>query len=84
MTKVLLRLAQILDVVMSHPLGWDYAPAQEGWISGEAGGSPSVLGSLASPSHLEVVCERWTADPHLPSVSYPFLRVWAGLGPLKP
>ena len=52
-------------------------------MSGEAGGSPSVLGSLASPSHLEVVSERWTVDPHLPSVSYPVLRVWAGLGALK-
>lgn len=48
-------------------------------MSGEASGSPSALGSLASPSHLEVVCGRWTVDAHLPSVSHPFLRMWAGM-----
>ena len=54
-------------------------------MCGEAGGSPSsALGSLDSPAHLEVVRGRWTVDPHLPSVFHPFLRVWAGLGPLKP
>ena len=54
-------------------------------MSGEAGGSPSsVLGSLDSPAHLEVVCGRWTVDSHLPSVAPTFLRVWACLGPLKP
>ena len=54
-------------------------------MCGEAGGSPSsALGSLDSPAHLEVVCGKWTVDPHLPSVFHPFLRVWAGLGPLKP
>ena len=54
-------------------------------MCGEAGGSPSsALGSLDSPAHLEVVCGKWTVDPHLPSVSHPFLRVCTGLGPLKP
>lgn len=54
-------------------------------MSGEAGGSPSsILGSLASPAHLEVVCGRWTVDSHLHLASHPFPRVWASLGPLKP
>ena len=83
--KVLLRLAEVLDVVMSyspglglgHPTGvMDVWGSR--WLSFFC---PWVPWLSCSPGGV-----AWKVDCGLPlpSVSHPFLRVWAGLCPLKP